>query len=282
MTRSAPGIGVTIAAAALLLPAVALADGWPAPAERSGPEVPPQRGIEATAVVQGAYVPASVGVAPVATGTFGGALTWCFAPLARLGLFGRHEVYGLKWGNVALLALGHEIGLRYVAARHLTVETAFLTHRVDRAWVDDFETRPGGVSDVGGELGAWLPFAPHSRVRLDAHLLVRLFDVYRDTQGALGGGARATLRIARGHSVALELTVIRAQRSRPRAGVDHTTWNAIGDVSWRFALGGRLGGLIGARLSTSMLVGVQPMLELKRSMIDEPMALAYVGLFFGG
>jgi len=282
MTRTARSIGVSVAAAAFFLPAVLLADGWPAPAERSGPEVPPPRGIEATSVIQGAYVPASAGVAPEATGTFGGALTWCFAPLARLALFGRHEVYALKWGEVTLLAVGHEVGLRYAAARHLTMETAFLTHRVDRAWVDDFETRPGGVSDIGGEVGAWLPFAPHSRVRLDAHVLLRIFDVYRDTQGALGGGARVTLLVARGHSVALELTVLRAQRSRPRAGVDRTTWNAIGDVSWRFTLSGRLGGMIGARLSTSMLVGVQPMLELKRSMIDEPMALGYLGLFFGG
>jgi hypothetical protein len=153
---------------------------------------------------------------------------------------------------------------------------------VDRAWIDDFETRPGGVADLGGELGVWLPFEPHQRVRLDAHVVMRLFDVYRDTQGALGAGARVSLLIAKGHSVALELTLLRAQRSRPRAGVDQTTWNALGDVSWRFTLKGRLGGIIGARLSSSMLVGVQPMLELKRSMIDEPMALGYVGLFFGG
>jgi hypothetical protein len=273
---------VLVVAAALLSPAVLRADDWPAPAERSGPDVPPPRGIAATAAIQGAYVPASAGIAPKATGAYGGAITWCFAPIARFGLFGRHEIEGLVWGNVALLAVGHEIGVRYAAARHLTFEAAYLTHRVDRAWIDDFETRPGGVADMGGEVGAWLPFAPHPRIRLDAHLVYRIFDVYRDTQGALGTGARLTLLIARGHSVALELTVLRAQRSRPRAGVDRTTWNAIGDVSWRFVFTGRLGGLVGARLSSSMLVGVEPMLELKRSMIEEPMALGYVGLFFGG
>jgi hypothetical protein len=271
-----------VAALALCAPGPLCADDWPAPAERSGPDVPAPHGIAATAELQGAYVPASAASAPKETGAFGGTLTWCFAPVARLGLFGHHEVTGLMWGNLSLLAVGHEFGLRYAAAGHLTFETAFLSHRVDRAWIGDFETRPGGVADIGGELGAWLPFEPHERVRLDAHIVARLFDVYRDTQGALGAGARVSLRIAKGHAVALELTVLRAQRSRPRAGVDQTTWNALGDVSWRFKLKGSLGGLIGARLSSSMLVGVQPMLELKRSMIEEPMALGYVGLFFGG
>jgi hypothetical protein len=281
MTRTATCIGLAIAAAALLLPAAAPADRWPAPAERSGPDVLPPRGMAATALVQGAYIPASAGVAPAATGTFGGSLTWCFTPLGRLGLFGRHAVWGLVWGDVSLLAVGHEIGLRYPAARHLAFEAAFLSHRVDRAWAGDFETRPGGVADIGGEIGTWFPFAPHPRVRLDAHLVLRMFDVYNDTQGALGAGARATLLVAAGHAIAVELTVLRAQRSRPRAGVDVTTWNAIGDASWRFALAGDLGGMVGARLSSSMLVGVEPMLELKRSMIEEPMALGYLGLFFG-
>lgn len=276
----ARGVAAAIAAFALCAPLASQADAWPAPVERSGPDVPAPREIDALAALQGAYVPA--GALPKATGTFGGVFTWCFAPVARLGLFGRHEVFGLVWGNLSMLAVGHELGLRYAAARHLSFETAFLTHRVDRVWVDDFETRPGGVSDIGGEAGVWFPFAPHGRIRLDAHLLLRMFDVYKDTQGALGTGARVTLLVARGHSVALELTAIRAQRSRPRAGVDRTTWNAIGDVSWRFRLKGRLGGLVGARVSTSMLVGVQPMLELKRSMIEEPMAVGYLGLYFGG
>ena len=279
-TECALRFGVMVAAVALCAPRAPRADGWPAPVERSGPDVPAALEIAVSGVFQGAYVPA--GVAPEETGTAGGVLTWCLAPVERLGLFGRHEVWGLVWGNVSMLAVGHEVGLRYVAARHLSLETAFLSHRVDRVWIDDWETRPGGVADIGGELGAWFPFVPHRRIRLDAHLVLRLFDVYRDTQGALGAGARASLHIARGHSVALELTALRAQRSRPRTGVDQTTWNVMGDVSWRFTLSGRLGGLVGGKVSTSMLVGVQPMLELKRSMIEEPMAVGYVGLFFGG
>jgi hypothetical protein len=279
MTRDALPICLAIAALFAVAPTTARAQAWPEPVERSGPSVPAARRVEAATVLEGAYVPE--GVAPQATGIFGGVLTWCFAPVERLGIFGRHEVAGLKWGKIAMLELGHEVGLRLATARHLTLEAAYLTHRIDRAWVDDFETRPGGVADMGGELGAWLPFAPHPRIRLGAHLLYRIFDVYRDTQGALGLGARLELLIARGHAVAIELTVVRAQRSRPRAGVDRTTWNAIGDVSYRFSLAARVGGLVGARLSSSMLVGVQPMLELKRSMIEEPMAVAYLGLFFG-
>ena len=34
-------------------------------------------------------------------------------------------------------------------------------------------------------------------------------------------------------------------------------------------------------ISTNLLVGQVPMLELKRSMINEPMAMGTVGIYFG-
>jgi hypothetical protein len=267
---------------ACLAPAASLAEEWPDPAERSGPRLPAPKEVTATAVARGAYVPASDATGEEAASTFGGSLSWCFAPVRRLGLYGRHELVSYRWANVTLLSFGHEVGLRLLAARHLTLEAAYLTHRVSRAWIDDFEASPGGVEDRGAELGAWLPFAPHESVRIDVHLIGRLFDVYRDTQGAFGGGARLSLLVADGHALVVELTAVRAQRSRPRAGVDETTWNLFAEASWRSLLTPRFGLLIGARLTTSMLVGEEPMLELKRSMIEEPMGVAYLGMFFGG
>jgi hypothetical protein len=263
-----------------LAPEAGAAD-WPVQAERSGPRLTLPREIAATAVIRGAYVPEASAAVPGSTGTIGGAITWSFAPFARLGLFGRHELEGYFWANVALLAIGHEAGLRFSAARHLAFEAAYLSHRVSRVWIDDFETRPGGVSDMGGELGAWLPFAPHERIRLDLHVVSRIFEVYKDTQSVLGGGVRLSLLVARDSEVVVELTLLRAARSRPRSEVDVTTWNVIGEASLRSRLTRGLGLLIGARLSTSMLVGEQPMLELKRSMIEEPMGVAYAGMSFG-
>lgn len=268
---------------ALLLPGRAAGGGaWPEPAERSGPRVQARGTAAAAAVGRGAWVPASEATGEREAWTAGGALSWSYAALPGLALFGRHEASAYRWADVTLLAFGHEVGLRYAAARRLTLEAAYLTHRVPRAWIGDFETNPGGVEDRGAELGAWLPFEPHEAVRLDVHLIARLFDVYRDAQGAFGGGARLSLLPADGHALVIELTALRAQRSRPRSGVEDTTWNLVAEASWRSRLAGSFGILLGARLSTSMLVGEVPMLELKRSMIEEPMGIAFLGVFFGG
>jgi len=270
-----------IAALLALVPSVASTETWPYPAERSGPFLPKARELRAALLVQGAYIPSSSSTGDARAATLGGVLGWCFAPFERLGLFGLHELEGYWWANVTLMAHGNVLGLRYVAARHLTFEGAFLSHRVPRVWIDDLETRPGGVADNGGELGVWLPFSPHPRIRIELHLISRAFEVYKDTQGVLGGGLRLSLLIGRRTSLELELTLLRTTRSRPRAGVEDTTSNVIGEACLRTELARSLGMLLGAKLTTSMLVGEQPMLELKRSMIDEPMGLAYAGVTFG-
>lgn len=275
-------VAVAIAAIVLYAPLATRADEWPEPAERSGPSVRTPREVDAALVLEGAYVPASVSATPDPSGIIGGALTWNFALVDRLGLFGHHAVTGFMVGNVSMLAEGNEVGLRYRAAQLVALEAAFLAHNISRVWVDDYGISPGGVEDIGGEIGAWLPFEPNRWIRLDAHLFFRIFDVYRDTQEAFGAGARLSLLVASGHSVVIEPQLVGVLRNHPREGVASATLNVIGDVSWRFALYERLGGMVGARFSTSMLVGVQPMLELKRSMIGEPMALGYLGIFFGG
>ena len=83
-----------------------------------------------------------------------------------------------------------------------------------------------------------------------------------------------------GHALVLELETLRAVRAQPRVGVDRVTWNVLGEVAWRARLTDRLGLRIGVRVSTHLLVGEVPMLELKRSMIDEPMALGSAGIYF--
>jgi hypothetical protein len=136
------------------------------------------------------------------------------------------------------------------------------------------------VIDRGLELGSWLRFEPHRRLLLEAHLVGRIFEVYRDTQGVTGIGLRASISPWSGHAMVVEIEALRVIRTRPRIGVDRVTWNVLGEVGWRSQLTPSFGIGIGARLSTNLLVGEVPMLELKRSMIDEPMAMASIGAWF--
>jgi hypothetical protein len=237
--------------------------------------------LSVLATGSGAYVPQVADLSGGKTGVLEGGLVWNFALRPRLGLFGQHTISGMWWSNVALLSFGHEAGLRYLCTDHLSFEAAYLGHRVDRAWIDDHESRPGGILDNGAEAGARLRFDPDPRFRIEGRMVGRVFRVYRDTQGVTGLGMRASLMPAGGRSVVLEIEVLRAIRSLPRSGVDRVTWNVVGSAYWVMDISKRLGVLVGARISTNLLVGQVPMLELKRSMIDEPMALGTLGLYFG-
>jgi hypothetical protein len=274
-----PIAAVALAAAVAALCSRARAD-WPEPAVRSGTHLPDERELALALALTGAYVPRVEGLSADHTGALSGILTWNLAPFQRIGLFGQHSAGGMWWDNLRLDILGNEIGLRYLCLDHLAFEAAYLTHRVDRLQVDELETHPGGVIDRGFELGTWFRFEPHRRLLVEAHLVGRVFEVYRDTQGITGLGLRVSISPAGGHALVLELEALRVVRSRPRVGVERVTWNVLGEIAWRSLLTDELGLEVGARVSTNLAVGEVPMLELKRSMIDEPMALGSAGLFF--
>ncbi|MBW2278257.1 MAG: hypothetical protein JRF63_12240, partial [Deltaproteobacteria bacterium] len=207
-------------------------------------------------------------------------LVWNFAPWQRVAFFGAHAAGGMWWDNLHVGMVGNEIGVRYLALSHMAIEAAYLTHRVDRFRVDDLESNPGGVIDRGLEIGTWFRFEPHRRLLLEPHLVGRIFEVYNDAQGVTGLGLRVSISPVDDQALVLGLEVLRVIRARPRVGVDPVTWNVLGEVAWRAQLTERFGIQIGARVSTHLLVGEVPMLELKRSMIDEPMALGSLGMFF--
>ena len=253
---------------------------WPAPAVRSGTRLPPPRTLALSIEGAGAYVPEVAGVSPAKSGVGRGRLIWNLALWERVGLFGRHDLGAMWWRDVTLLVGGHELGLRYVASDHVTLEAAYLGHRTERQWVDGHGTAIGGVRDHGVELSGWAAFEPHRRLRIGLHLIGRWFRVYRDDQGVAGAGLRLSLLPVDRHAIVLELTALRVVRRDPRAGVERATVNLLGDVLWRSELAGSFGVHLGARVTTHLLVGEVPMLELKRSMIDEPMALGIAGVSF--
>ena len=134
--------------------------------------------------------------------------------------------------------------------------------------------------DNGAEVAADWKFEPIRRFRIEARLVGRIFGVYNDTQGVTGLGLRLSFLPADGHALVAGAQALRVVRSLPRSGVEQVTLNVVGSAYWEWRIADAVGLLLGAKISTNLMVGQVPMLELKRSMIDEPMALGTLGVYF--
>jgi len=271
-------IAIVLASSAMASDAVA---DWPNPALRSGGYLPPARQIAVSLNASGAYVPQVGNLANDTTAVLEGGLTWNFAIDKRIGMFGHHTIGGMWWANRSLLSLGHEVGMRFPLVDVFTLEAAYLTHRVDSAWTDGIKLRPGGIMDSGGELGFWLHFSPMRRLKIEPHVFGRVFGVYTDVQGVTGVGLRMSVMPFDGHALGAEIRLLPTIRQHPQDGVEKVTWNVVGSIFWRSRITGDFGFQLGGTISTNLLVGQVPMLELKRSMINEPMATGTVGIYFG-
>ncbi len=270
---------------AVVLVSLAVASGaradWPNPAIRSGGYLPPVRQVAVSLNASGAYVPQIGNLSADTSAVLEGGLTWNFAFDKRVGLFGHHTIGGMWWANVSLLSLGHVVGVRLPLVDVYTLEAAYLTHRVDSAWTDGLKIRPGGVMDSGAELGFWLHFSPMRRLKIEPHVFGRVFGVYKDVHEVAGVGLRTSVMLFDGHALGVEIQLLPTIRQDPRDGVEEVTWNVVGSVFWRSRITGDFGFQFGGMISTNLLVGQVPMLELKRSMINEPMAMGTVGIYFG-
>jgi hypothetical protein len=265
---------------------------WPNPPVRSGTTLPHDRRLAAKIDAAGIYVPEVEEANAEKTALVEGVVTWNLRLIHGLGLFGKHSISRMWWTNVSgdsstdlsLLYLGSEFGLRFLCCKYLSFEAAYLGHRTERTWIeedgDSMNFSPGGVKDHGGEVGIWGRYDPLAVLRLEGHLFGRAFRVYRDDQYVLGLGFRLSVLPASGHSLIFDLEVLGVYRADPRAGVDTSTWNIIGKIEWNGDLTPWLGMQLGLRVSSNWFCGEVPMLELKRSMIDVPMATGIIGFYF--
>ena len=138
---------------------------------------------------------------------------------------------------------------------------------------------------IGGELPNPLRCVPRypalqGEHTVTAEQLVRRVLSFSRIIGFRESGFEQVTPTRQPHALVLELETLRTQRGNPRAGVDRVTWNVKGTIQWRSQLTDRFGIQIGGRVYTNLLVGEVPMLELKRSMIDEPMAMGTLGVYF--
>jgi hypothetical protein len=192
------------------------------------------------------------------------------------------------WANISILSFGHEVGARFLFGPFLAFEAAYLGHRIEYEWVDGNVWSVGGLNDHGAEVGMWAHFEPHPRIRLEAHLFGRRFqEPKRETsfsyvdQIVYAFGLRAATMVFNGHFAEAEVETLRVyRRGRRRAGVEETTWNTTGTLLWRSSISPRFGVQAGVFASTNWWCGIVPMLEYKRSMIDEPEVKFFAGFYF--
>lgn len=244
--------------------------------------------------IEGMYIPQRTRLSTGDTAVLGGRGLWNVGPWPTLCLFGQHSVTGMWWSNVTLVSVGHEVGLRVLPVRRLSLELAYLGHRLEHQWVDGSYFAVGGVRDHGVELGVWGRTVDLPWLRLDAHLLGRYFfepngqdgdggatHQYTDDETVVGAAVRLELLPTGGHALRFELNELWLFRPHhEQRDTEPFTLNTIAMVEYRVELRPRLGLRVAARLSSNMFVGEQPMFELKRSMIDEPTANLLAGLFF--
>lgn len=256
--------------------------------ERSAPILPPPRFVAASLSAHGAYIPKVKNLSSGRTGAFGGRLTWNFAFTEKLGLFGEHGSTVYRWSDVGLMTFGHEVGVRFLPIPQTGIELAYLTHRADHQWIEDNHLALGGVSDQGVELAAGQDLSILEGLTIRLGLRGRYFFGPRDHDGSHGYAAQqlvagavagALIRPLPGHELLVSAEALVVKRFEPREGVEAVTVNLLGLLRWRSHFTEFLGLEAGARVSTNLLVGAEPMLELKRSMIGEPMGMGFLGLF---
>lgn len=266
---------------------VALAEPTPL-ATRSGITLPPPRVVAAHLEIGGIYVPRNSQLIDHDTGMLEGSFTWNYSLFEKLGLFGRHSLAGMWWGEVSILTMGHEVGARLLLGPHLVFEVAYLGHRAEYEWLKGDPFSLGGVNDHGVEVGAWAHARFFHKLLLEGNLLFRRFDTPtgRDSasftdQLVFGFGLRATIQILRNHEILLSSELLRAFRADySRVGVEKITCNTVGTISWRTRFPRELALEFGLSLTTNWYTGIIPMLEIKRSMIDEPMARGFFRFYF--
>lgn len=259
---------------------------------RSGSTLPLDRRLSAKIDAAGMYVPEVESLSAEKTAIVEGVFTWNLKLVKGFGLFGKHNISRMWWtksseatsSDLSMLYIGNEIGLRFLCCKYLAFEAAYLGHRTEKTWIEEGDSSavftPGGVKDHGGEVGIWGRYEPHPIVRLEGHLFGRAFRVYNDDQYVLGMGFRLSLMPVDGHSLVVDFETLGVNRADPRAGVDKTTWNLLGELHWNSTLTRWLGIQVGLRLTSNWLCGEVPMLELKRAMIDVPMFTGFIGFYF--
>ncbi|MCU0662723.1 MAG: hypothetical protein MUC50_10405 [Myxococcota bacterium] len=281
--------------ASLLVCTATLAEPlWPRTPERTGLITPNPLLASVELGLEGLYVPQQAGLSSGDTAMFGGTALWNAGPWSMVCLFGTHSVTGMWWSNVVLVSLLNEVGVRLLPIGRVSVELAYLSHRIEHQWVDKTYFAVGGVRDHGVELGAWGRALDLPWLRFDAHLFGRYFfepngrgsggqeaHQYTDDETVLGVALRLELLPKGGQALRLELNELLTFRPHHDIrGTDPFTFNTIGLVEYRALLLPRFGLHARVRISSNMFVGEQPMLELKRSMIDEPTGSLLLGAYF--
>lgn len=253
---------------------------WPNRAVRSEAYAPAPRKFAVATQFSGAQVPRVGDSNGGRSYIIEPGLIWNFAFNRQVSIFGSHRIGKMKWANVALMTVYNELGVRISWHPKVWFEGTYLSHRVEASWIDGNKIYVGGVVDHGAEAAVWIEGTPVPRLKLSARLCARTFSVYNDNHDVFSTKWQLSLLPVDNHGLYLAVELVEVWREKPRAGVERFTHNTVGSVEWRSMPWDKMGFYIAAMVSLNLLVGEVPMLELKRSMINEPMGLGTVGFFF--
>jgi hypothetical protein len=259
----------------------ARAEIWPVKAEETGLVSPEPKKVIYTLSANGIYIPQIEGLSNAQTIFVQGNLVWNFTLCKKLTLFGAHNGGVMHFDNVTLINTGSRFGVRFLGLKNFSLETAYLHHKVDTTFVDGIKIYPAGVFDRGVETGMWISVDRIRNILFNFHLFGRYFSVYTEDQ-LVGGYAFELLLLPKdGLSLTFGVEFLEVFRLNKRTGVDFFTHNAVGKIEWKMLFNNSTGMFAGIRMSSDLLTGSVPMLELKRSMIGEPMGYAELGIFSG-
>jgi hypothetical protein len=268
-----------VALALFLFPLETYAQTWVATPQRWGNFVPTPRQVAVALEGGGAIARFNLGNVD-ATATLGrGTITWNLALWPWFCVIGQHAITHYSWSNVRMLTLGDEVGVRIIPFEKFSIQALYLGHRLEQEWIDDKPFAIGGVRDHGVELGTAYQIL-FDRLSVEPQAIIRYFKAFRDDYAVVGAGVRLALRLTDGQELVSESTLLENFRIHPHTGLPAKTTNALGELRWQMELIDRLAIQVGARASRRLLVGVEPMLELRISMVNEPLGMGFVAVSY--
>jgi hypothetical protein len=267
-----------IAASLFLPPLEGFAQTWVAVPQRWGNFVPTPRQVAVAIEGGGAIAQLNLGKEKAYATLGRGAITWNLALWPWLCVFGQHAVTTYSWSNDRLLTIGNEVGVRVIPVEKLSLQAVYLGHRLEQEWISDTSFAVGGVRDHGLEIEAAYQFLLFERLSIEPQMILRYFKAFLDDYYVAGAGLRLALRLTEAQEFIAEATLLANFRVHPRAGLPAQTINPLGELRWQMTLVEPLVLQVGVRASRHLLVGVEPMLELKGTMMNDPLGMGFAAL----
>ncbi|MBC8067915.1 MAG: hypothetical protein IAG13_06230 [Deltaproteobacteria bacterium] len=299
-------VGLSLAAAALLLAPRALAAEAPADApakprwcERSDEREHADlgilryqdprclRSIHLGFELGGVALPARLGLFDRTVWSVRGGPSWSIRLAKWMSLGGRNGITIYDATTVRLRVHDHQVEAAFhpIAASgysriHDRLAIGVETHAVLQTKVDGVKFKLGGVRDVVAYLGYGMEHALGERWALGWQAHYRHAWVFRDTQRQLRGAMRVSFMPKPAHRVSLEATGFFVDRDSEQGGVSLPRRGVYGQLAAEYGWMSRygVGPMVRVRYATGFFSGEAPIFELRQDSLDASYGDVTIGL----